>query len=320
MRQALESVVAQAREALGSRGNVIGPDAAEAPRFELFHAANSICSQKVRTVLAYHGVPYANHSLNLFKGDTYQPAYVRLRMIGCEELGGALVSHHSGSTSASAGGCDGAVVPTLVDRQTASVVVDSKRICLYLDELAAEGRKLRPASLAEAIDEELAIVDNMPNYQMLMGRSPAASEGDQTKGNTGGKFSQMKVAWCDRYLRENAEDPSLVAAYTAKRAKELSAANELFSPEAMAAAHDCAQAALRDLEGKLARSARPWLYGATPSMADLFWAIQLLRMKNIGEATSWEAGRLPHVANFLVASEGLSAIRAAIIEWPSALF
>jgi 2,5-dichlorohydroquinone reductive dechlorinase len=31
------------------------------PRFELFRAANSICSQKVRAVLAHHAMPYVEH-------------------------------------------------------------------------------------------------------------------------------------------------------------------------------------------------------------------------------------------------------------------
>ena len=86
--------------------------------------------------------------LNIFAGDTYLPGYVRLRMLGCAAFGGALAAEHSGSTSASAGGCDGAVVPTLVDLDADAVIVDSKRICLHLDDQMPNTVRLRPAALA----------------------------------------------------------------------------------------------------------------------------------------------------------------------------
>ena len=68
--------------ALGS-GEVIGPALPqETPRFALYHAANSICSQKVRVVLAQLQLSYSSHALNIFAGETYLPSYVRLRLLG----------------------------------------------------------------------------------------------------------------------------------------------------------------------------------------------------------------------------------------------
>ena len=316
----LESLAANARDALGGTGELHSDIPEELPRYELFGSANSICSQKVRVVLAHHGLPYVNQAVNLFLGQTYLPEYVRLRMKGCEQFGGALASHHGGSTSASGGGCDGVVVPTLIDWQSGDVIVDSKRICLHLDSQVAAADKLYPDDLAAAIDEDLAVVDNMPNYQMLMDRDLGASETDATRDSFGGNFSQKKVAWCDRYLEEHADDPVLVAAYTAKRAKELSAANALFSPEAMQAAYGRARTALIALERKLERRDGAWLYGDDATMADLFWGVELLRMKNIGVATFWEGGRLPQVERFSATIEALGSIRTAIIEWPGAMF
>ncbi|WP_374944600.1 glutathione S-transferase family protein [Sphingomonas sp.] len=318
MDQTLAATAAAAREALKT-GETQGVATREQPRFELFHAATSICSQKVRTVLAHHGLAYVEHTLDMFTGQTYLPGYVRLRMLGCERFGGALVSHHSGSTSASAGGCDGAVVPTLIDWQAGDVVVDSKRICLYLDDQVAPEDRLRPDTLATAIDAELQIVDELPNYQMLMGRTVKGSESAASSKDVGGAFSQRKVAWCDRYLQEHSDDPALVAAYTAKRAKELSAAQALFSPEAMSAAYANAEIALVALEGRLSAAGTAWLFGDRETMADLFWGIELLRMENVGAAHFWE-GRLPHVARFLAAARGIPAIRTAILEWPGATF
>lgn len=318
MEDSLSEKVAAASTAIASAGEVINANGGQSPRYELFHAANSICSQKVRCVLAQHRLPYASHSINMFIGQTYLPEYVRLRMIGCEDHGGALVARHSGSTSA-AEGCDGVVVPTLIDRQASRVIVDSKRICLHLDMQMAEEERLRPQSLADAIDAELGIVDTLPNYQMLMGRKPGAGE-DVTKKFTGPAFSEQKVAWCDRYLETHRDEPSLVRAYSAKRAKELSAATALFSPEAMQAAYDRAHGALDALERKLAQSDGAWLFGDTVTMADLFWGIELLRMKNTGFAPYWQDGRLPEVERFIGAASALPSIRTAVVEWPGAIF
>lgn len=320
MAMALEQAVEDARTALESAGETRGRRTGGHVRYELFHAANSVCSQKVRAVLAHHRLPYVEHTLNLFLGQTYLPGYVRMRMIGCDSFGGALVSHHSGSTSASAGGCDGAVVPTLVDWSGGTVLVDSWRICAHLDEQVPELAKLIPASLAEDIEDQLRIVDNLPNYQMLMGRTPRGSEDKAVTGGVAGQFSQRKVAWCDQYLHEHGDDPALRAAYTAKRAKELSAAEELFSAEAMAEAYGRAGKALHDLGQLLGRGRQDWLIGSSVTMADLFWGIALLRMNNLGLASMWDAGKLPHVERYQAATEALPALREAVIEWPGALF
>ena len=271
-------------------------------------------------MFSHHALPYVEHELSIFRGDTYLPGYVRLRMAGCDSYGGALVSRHSGSTSAAAGGCDGAVVPTLVDWDTGEVIVDSKRICLLLDAVVPARQRLRAERLAPAIDAQLSIVDELPNYQMLMGRTVAGGEASATRQDVGASLSRKKVAWCDAYLRDHAGDPALVSAYTAKRAKELSAADDLFSAHAMHAAYAHAEAALADLDGQLDTRPTRWLLDDALTMADLFWGIELLRMRNVGVAHFWEGGRLPAVEAYLAAAEALPAIRTAVIDWPGATF
>ena len=326
MQPPLDIMVAELRDALGSEGQTLGAATPQPPRFELFHGANSICSQKVRSVLAHHAIPHVAHTVNMFTGQTYLPSYVRLRLLGCDRLAVPLASIHSGSTSVSAGGCDAAVVPTLVDWATNEVIVDSKRICLYLDGLGlsfAEAglARLRPADLAAAIDAEIAIVDNLPNYQMLMGRPPGAAETPMTRnGAAGPKFSMSKVQRCDQYLAEFAGDAPLARAYAAKRAKELHAANQLFSAEAMTTAYAAADAACGTLDDKLRSRGSTWLFGEAVTMADLFWGVELLRMKNLGASTFWEGGRLPQVERLANAAESLPSIRTAVIDWPGALF
>lgn len=313
----LTRLLSQASEALASPGEVVGDDAS--PRYELFHAAASICSQKVRCVLAQHRLSYVSHPVNLFLGQTYLPDYVRLRMRGCDGLGGALAAHHAGSTSTERGGCDGAVVPTLVDRRTDEVLVDSKRICLRLDAEMPEARQLRPAAIAADIDEQLAIVDDLPNYQMLMGRTPRDTERPESRSDTLAAFSLRKVAWCDRLLDEHAGDETLTRAYAAKRAKEASAAAGLFSPDAMRNALRQAEASLHDLEQMLARHDGEWLFGDRPTLADLFWGIELIRMDDVGMALG-ESGRLPRVVRLSAAVRTLPSVRQSVLDWPAARF
>ena len=317
----LGALVADVRATLGNAGELIGPQQGSTPRFELFNGANSICSQKVRTVLAHHGIPYRSHTMNMFTGQTYLPTYVRLRMIGCDTLGGPLMTVHTGSTSVSAGGCDPAVVPTLVDWEAGRVVVDSKRICFYLDGTVDSSGQLRPQRSAERIDAELAVVDNLPNYQMLSGKPPGADRRPAgQRGKTGIEFSMSKVERCDRYLAECADDQTLVRAYTAKRSKELTAAQKLFSEEAMRAAYDKAEAGCEGLERALATCGTHWLLGDAITMADLYWAVELLRMQNMGANAFWAHGARPAVAAFANRATSLDGVRAAVVDWPGAMF
>ena len=41
---------------------------------ELYHAPQSTCSQRVRSVLHAQGLAFAEHRLDLFAGDQLQPA------------------------------------------------------------------------------------------------------------------------------------------------------------------------------------------------------------------------------------------------------
>ena len=321
MDASLEKLTADLCQSLGNSGEVIGSVPSGTPRFSLFHAAGSICSQKVRVVLAQHQIPYTSHLINIFAGETYLPSHVRLRLVGCNRSGLPLVTEHTGSTSVTAGGCDPAVVPTLVDWQADAVIVDSKQICLYLDATMPDAERLRPGALREVIDVELAIVDNLPNYQMLAGKPVGVDTRPQKlRDNNGVDFALSKVARCEKYVQEFAADASLVKAYQAKRSKELNAADHLFSVEAMQIAYAKANTSCAALDAKLRARDDSWLLATTATMADLFWGVELVRMKNLGAAYIWERNKLPAVEKFVAAVERLKSVRAAVIDWPGALY
>lgn len=321
MTQNLQDVVVQARNSLRRPGENIGAMSSGTPRFELFNAPNSICSQKVRAVLAHHHIPYRSQHVDIFEGETYLPAYVRLRLMGCDALGGELMTVHTGSTSVTAGGCDPAVVPLLVDWEASRILVDSKRICFYLDELAAQGKRLRPDRLEQHIDAELDVVDNLPNYQMLAGKPPGEDHRPESRRKSNGVgFAMGKVERCDRYLAQFPDDPDLVRAYSAKRSKELTAANQLFTPEAMTIAYNRAEAGCTHLERALNGKNAEWLFGDEVTMADLYWGVELLRMKNMAVESFWTNGAKPAVAAYVEKAQTIPAIRSAITEWRGALY
>lgn len=321
MALSLKAAVAASSQALGEPSEIVGGESATAPRFELFHAANSICSQKVRTVLAHKRIPYVSHQMNIFTGETYLPDHVRLRMLGCGALGLPLVSGHSGSTSVAGGGCDPAVVPTLVDWETGRVLVDSRRICDMLDQVGDPAERLRPPGLDAGIDSELAVIDDLPNYQMLAGRPPGEDRRPaHRRGSNGVDFARQKVKRCDDYLARSEGDETLTLAYRAKRAKELDAAERLFSPTAMRDAYAHVGAACRALDETLSARRTRWLFSDRPSMADLFWGLELIRIKNMAAASIWEDAGLHGVQAFLEQAEQLPSIRAAVLDWPGAIY
>lgn len=285
-----------------------GQPVGNAGDLHLFHAPNSICSQKVRAVLAHHGTGHWSHLLDIFRGETYAPDYVRARHAGCTAAGLSLAARHLGTTSVVSSGCDACVVPTVIDAATGAVMVDSLRICLDLD--ARSGGGLMPEGHHDAILAELSIVDELPNYQNLAVR---VIPGDAPRN----AFASSKVRRCDDLLAEYGDDPVLRAAYEAKRAKEQSAADLLFDEAALALARETVETALSGLDARLA-GAGPWLFGDTVTMADLFWGGELIRAEDVGQAHYWRDGKLPRVAAWYDDLCRLPALRDAIIDFPGA--
>lgn len=317
----VESLVSAVESALGSHGPAVG----EAPDsdivFTLFNGSNSICSQKVRAVLAHHGISYFSNSMNMFRGETYLPDYVRLRLIGCRAVGLPLVTTHTGSTSMTHGGCDPAVVPTLIDWRDETVIVDSHRICRHIDALIPKDRSLIPAELADRVEAEMDVIDDLPNYQMLAGRPPEVDmRPPSMRDSDGAALASAKVRRCEDALEANADDPELVAAYRAKRAKESAAATRLFGTGEMRVVYASAQRVIDDLERKRTDSIGPFLLGERVTMADLFWGIALLRMENLGADVLWLDGRHVRVQSYLDAVRDLPALRSAVTDWPGATF
>ena len=286
----------------------------EAPALHLYHAPNSICSQKVRATLAATAQPYTSHLIDIFRGETYDPAYVRLRMTGGRAAGLAMVTDHPGSTSVSATGFDACVVPTVYAEATGEILVDSRRICLELARRTPAGPgALLPEDLREAIEAELDIVDNLPNYQLL-----AVAVGKPSADAPDNAFAISKVRRCDALLAEHGADALLREGYEAKRRKEQAAADRLFDPASMQRAADAIAQALGSLDERLKTSGGPFLFGERLTLADLFWGVELIRADDLGLSHLWENGVLPAVEAYTRTLSDHSAIRHALADWPGA--
>ncbi|KGE04570.1 glutathione S-transferase family protein [Pseudohaliea rubra] len=308
------------------RNHVVGASGDDRPRFELYHAGFSVCSQKVRAVLAEKKIPYLSHELSILNSrgiysdkltpaENYSPNYVHLRLLGGRARGLDLASGYSGRSAVETEGFDACVVPTLVDHARGQVIVDSKVICEYLD---AEGTpRLIPEdpALKQAVLEQLAIVDVTPQPALLYGAHPDDDQRPEFIKKAMATSYDLKLEALETLLEANREDPELQAAYSCKIAKEKAAREMLADGSKVVALRQEAQAIIHALDEQLAASANPWVCGDQFTLADLAWAINLYRMQWLGVASLWRD--LPRVEHYARRLYKRPSIWSAVIKFPS---
>lgn len=300
------------------RNRVIGGGT---PRFELYHFALSVCSHKVRTVLAEKAVPYRSHDIMILPPgmENYHPDYVRLRMRGAP--GREMVNGYTGRSSTTTEGFDPCVVPTLVDHEAAQVLVDSRVICDHIDRIWEGGTELNPPRLKREIDREIAIVDGTPHVAVLYGAHP---DGDfrpkMLQQNMPGAhdFKIMKLME-GRSL--SVGHPKLIAAYDAKIRKEAAARSFVSTPDLMRTATREILGIIGELDERLS-DGREWVCGDVYTMADIQWAVSLFRLKWLGMGFAWEGGHAlndierSHVAAYAKRLFERPSFQDAVIYWP----
>ena len=109
---------------------------------ELYSASGSLCSQKVKLVLAEKDLEWNNHLLNLLTFKNLQPSYIQLN--------------------------PQAVVPTLIHNNT--VITDSAVIIRYLDE-QFQDRILTPVDpkLQEKMNSWIELQNQFPMRELMYG-------------------------------------------------------------------------------------------------------------------------------------------------------
>lgn len=317
-----KSIVSAANHQLGnnSRNRFIGEARNGDVRFELYHSGPSLCSHKVRTVMAEKKIAHRSHDMNIMPDgkavpENYRPTYVRMRLLGNESE--SFVNGYTGESSVSGQGLDPCVVPTLVDHEKERVIVDSTRICEYLESEVDTGTQLIPDGMYDAIVQQDAIVDRAPHVAILYGAHPEkdirpAGLATNLKG-----VQQRKISALNEMLNQlDPEDP-LVQAYTAKIAKELGSEKFVHDADSMRRAYAEMAAHADALESQLKTHAGDWVFGDQFTLADVMWTVSLYRVYwlGLGDTLTAESGR-PRVAAYIERAFKRPSFVFAVVDWP----
>lgn len=285
------------------------------PRFELYHAPFSICSNKVRLILAELGQVWLSHEMDITAPaqENYRPDYVRLRLASDIAQTATLSTEFSGGSSVAESGFDALVVPTLVDNLEMKIVADSKNICLYLSR-QVQNPNLLPADLEYEILGQVNAVDATPHVALLYGANP---DGDRRppvfqRGTVG--VHDDKIAALER---ARSDAPDLAHAYNAKIAKERSAEKFVDDPQSMRSAIDQVDAQIEALNKSLGKTEGSWLFGSSYTLADAMWALSLFRLEYLGYGQMWREGpERVAVAHYADACYARPACETAVRHWP----
>ena len=290
-------------------------------RFKLYHFALSLCSQKVRACLAEKGASYTAHDINLqlpLLGN-YDPAYVRLRLAAKPDA--AFATKYTGRSSVASEGFDPAVVPTLVDQFSGEVVVDSLAICRHIDATFEGTARLVPSGLEGSVLYELEVVDATPHVAIFYGAHPEIDFRPERLRKSMPGVHDRKIAKIKTARSLAADDPNLTAAYDAKIAKEEAGKTHVLTPERMRRSTTETLGIVAELDKRLS-DGRTWICGSTFTLADVFWAVSLFRLKWLGMAFAWRGGHELNSAEQPAAAAYGSrlfdrpAFGTAVIDWP----
>ncbi|MEO0495962.1 MAG: glutathione S-transferase family protein [Pseudomonadota bacterium] len=305
------------------KNKIIGGRPGTRPQFELYHAAPSLCSHKVRTVLAEKQVAYASHDMDImpagkFIPENYRPEYVRMRLQGAPNA--RLVDGYTGESSVSVQGFDPCVVPTLVDHEKERVVIDSKTICEYVDAEADSGATLIPTELASEIAAQETLIDQAPHVAALYGAHPDDDFRPMgLRKNIAGVHAR-KIRVLNALIDQIGDsDPSVRAAYEAKIKKEDAASEFVIDADGMRETHRQMGAHVDALEAQLLSHSEDWVCGDIYTIADIMWTCSMWRLQWLGFGRLWSAytGR-DRLRTYLDKAFQRPAFRSAVIQWPGA--
>lgn len=316
---ALSSLVDNANANLTNPGQCTVVGSEQQPRFEIYHFAFSICSQKVRAVLAEKAMGYRSNLLFLGPGgyDNYQPDYVRLRLSGADAEAVLVGERFTGRSATGTEGFDPCVVPTLVDHVEQRVVIDSQAICRHIDS-AQSGGCLVPDDLRKDVLRQVDIVDGTAHVAILYGAHPGVDTRPPFCQQVMPNAHDTKEQCLKSHMQTVGDEPALIAAYQHKITKERAAKQFTRTRAAMQAAIDEVAETVAGLERALA-DGTDWLFGDRYTMADTFWGVSLYRLRWLGMACLWQRDGqvlLPRVAAYARRLCARQALREAVLDYP----
>lgn len=298
----------------GSEGTVLATPSSQEPRFEVYQAPGSLCSQKVRAVLLETDSSCRIHDMKTLPPEieNYNPAYVRIRLAG--RGGRPMARGYSGASSVDTEGFDALVVPTMVDHVAGDVIVDSARICGEIVVRSGSEAELYPKTLRDAIDRQIAIVDRTPHVAILYGAHPDHDVRPDMIRQLMPNVHEVKIDAVEKARVLAGEDSALIDAYDAKVAKECAGREFVHDEQRMRDALAQVEAIIAALEAELS-DGREYVTGDSFTMADSFWAVSLFRFEWLGMASDLWSDR-PAVARYAELVTERDAFRRAVVEWP----
>jgi hydroxyquinol 1,2-dioxygenase len=314
----IQDLVAAADAAVADPGRrrVVG---AGTPRFLLYGSAFSICTQKLRMVLLEKAATFGVRDLDILppRMENNHPDYVRLRLRGLD--GRPLAQGFTGRSSVATEGIDPVAVPTLVDLEEGRVVVDAVAIAAHLNAVCP-GPDLLPARIRREVERACAAADALPQIAVMYGAHP---EGDfrprrLREALTGAHDARIMKLMEGRSLAVG--QPKLTAAYDAKIRKEAAGRLYVRDPGLMRGAVAEMVAAVAALEAQL-KEGQDWLFDGF-TLADIWWAATLYRMRWLGMAFAWQGGHAlndaprPRVAAYLDRLTARDSFRDGVTGWP----
>jgi 2,5-dichlorohydroquinone reductive dechlorinase len=305
------------------RNRVINGAPSEVPRFELYHFYNSLCSQKLRTVLDEKDVAYMSHDIDILPPtmEQYYPEYVRLRIRGGQELGlmNNLVTGYTGRSATETEGFDPCVVPTMVDHEASKVLVNSKYMMQYLDDTVDSGTDLIPDDIRDEVMRQVDIVDRTAHPAIFYGGDP---DGDRRpvelqQGMIGAHDG--KIAKIRENMAKVPDDPILIEAYQQKIVKEAGGKKFIHTKSDMQGVLREIKDMIAALEQDLSSGGGEWLIGDRFTLADAVWAVSLFRLQWDGLGYIWKTDdtvHYPQVAEYTRKLYRRPSFARAVIEWP----
>lgn len=241
---------------------------------ELYFASESLCSQKVKLVLAEKNLEWKSHLLNLLTFENLQPNYIRLNPKG--------------------------VVPTLIHGD--QVVTDSAVIIQYLDEQFPHP-KLTPAepALQEKMKGWIELQNQFPMRELMYGNFRGI------EGTVLRRSVQIKQKLLPHLMQAH---PEFQAQYEAKLKDVKQWNSTIQDRKKIDSINRKIEPILTRLETQLTQT--EWLCGATYSLADVMWTAVLSRLENLKFGYLWADNTRPALGAYLSRLKARPSFKAVI--------
>ena len=242
---------------------------------ELYHSNGSLCSQKVKLVLAEKNLEWKSHLINLLTFENLQPKYIKINPKG--------------------------VVPTLI--HDGKVITDSVVIVRHIEEQFPHPRLiLTEPRLQEKMNGWIELQNKFPMRELMYGNYRGI------EGLLLRRSVEIKERLLPRLMQAN---PELKEQYCAKlkdvrqwnstiqNAKEIENINAEIKPM------------LDLLEEQLSQT--DWLCGATYSLADSVWTAVLSGLNELKFSHLWVGNTRPAIAAYFNRLQSRPSFDVAIL-------